>query len=328
MLALRMTEPAADGGKTEVVHLDPSNPGPGEVAIDVEYAGINFIDVMARRGDPGYAPSWPYIPGLEVAGTVRAVGSDVLGHRVGDRVAAFTEGGGLAGVALAPATIVVGVPDAVPLEQAAAAPLTLATAILLLRDVARLVAGQTILMHSASGGVGTAVAQVAAALGSGLRIGTVGRGDKIAEGQAAGWDTVVAREEAAADQLHAALPGGADVILDPTGTGLLDLDLELAAPGARVVLFGNAAGGAPAPLPPVSRLIGGNIALVGFSMSRFRITRPGVVAGALHRGLAMLSSGDVVLRVSVIDSLESVATTHDLLASGRGRGKYVVRIGQ
>ena len=75
--------------------------GDGEVAIDVAYAGINFIDVMARRGDPGYASSWPYVPGLEVAGTVRAVGKGVTDRRVGERVAAFTAGGGLAEVAIA-----------------------------------------------------------------------------------------------------------------------------------------------------------------------------------------------------------------------------------
>ena len=103
-------------------------------------------------------------------------------------------------------------------------------------------------MHSASGGIGSVVSQVAAALGSGRRIGTVGRPDKIAAGLAAGWDEVFARNSLA-EAVRKVAPGGVDVILDPVGTALLDLDLSIAAPGGRVVLFGNAAGGAQAPLP-------------------------------------------------------------------------------
>jgi NADPH:quinone reductase len=73
------------------------------VAIDVAYAGINFIDVMARRGDPGYADAWPYVPGLEVAGSIVSVGSGVHGLHAGNRVAAFTPGGDMAEVAIAAA---------------------------------------------------------------------------------------------------------------------------------------------------------------------------------------------------------------------------------
>ena len=77
MKAVLMTAPAADGSSTSVADVDEPRPGPGQVAIDVAYAGVNFIDVMARRGDPGYASAWPYVPGLEVAGTIRSVGAGV-----------------------------------------------------------------------------------------------------------------------------------------------------------------------------------------------------------------------------------------------------------
>ncbi|MFD8248965.1 zinc-binding alcohol dehydrogenase family protein [Nocardia sp. NPDC059691] len=327
MRAVQLTGPAPDATTTRVVTTDEPRPGPGELAIEVAYAGINFMDVMARRGDAGYASGWPYTPGLEVAGRVRALGAGVDRFAVGDRVAALTRAGGLAEVALASADVVTAVPAAVPLPVAAAAPLVLSTATLLLRDAARLRPGDSVLMHSASGGVGHAVARLAAAEGAGPRLGTVGRPDKIADGLAAGWDVVTARGEDVVAAVRAAAPGGVDVILDPTGTANLELDLELAAPGARIVLFGNATGGTPTPLPPLARLIGGNVALIGFSISRLRDTVPHRVAAALADGLDKVGDGGLELPVTVVDSLDRVAEIHDLLAAGRGSGKYVVAIG-
>ncbi|MFC7644852.1 alcohol dehydrogenase catalytic domain-containing protein [Streptosporangium lutulentum] len=93
MRALVMTSPGGSEN-SHVRETDEPRPGPGEVSIDVAYAGLNFMDVMARRGDAGYATSWPYRPGLEVSGTVREVGAGVAGLAAGDRVAAVPAGGG------------------------------------------------------------------------------------------------------------------------------------------------------------------------------------------------------------------------------------------
>ena len=82
MRALVMMEPSPSASATKVADRPEPEPGPHEVSVDVAYAGVNFIDVMARRGDPGYASAWPYVPGLEIAGTVRRVGSEVVAlHR-------------------------------------------------------------------------------------------------------------------------------------------------------------------------------------------------------------------------------------------------------
>jgi NADPH2:quinone reductase len=326
MKALSMAGPAADGSTTSVAELADPVPGPGEVAIEVAYAGVNFMDVMARRGDPGYASEWPFVPGLEVVGTVRSVGSGVTGLRVDRRVAAFTRNGGLAEVAVAPADLTVAVPSVVPSHLAAAAPLGVSTAVLLLIEKARLRPGESVLMHSASGGIGSVVSQVAAAIGSGPRLGTVGRPEKVGDGLAAGWDHVFARDADLADHVRKVAPGGVDVILDPTGTALVDLDLAIAAPGARIVLFGNAAGGTPPPLPPAGRLIAGNAGLLGLSVSRLSAAVPGTVATALSTGLDMVATGRIRPEVTVVESLDSVASIHDLLATGRGRGKYVVEV--
>src|SRR5260370_10895416 len=136
MKAVIMTAPAMDGSTTGVADIEEPRPGRGRVASEVAYAGVNFIDVMARRGDPGYASAWPYVPGLEVAGTIRSVGSGVHDLHAGERVAAFTPGGGMAEVAIAAADVTVAVPPDLPLGTAASAALVVATALLLLTDPA------------------------------------------------------------------------------------------------------------------------------------------------------------------------------------------------
>jgi NADPH:quinone reductase len=327
MQALVMTEASSGPDRTEVGSLPEPVPGATQVSIDVVGAGINFMDVMARRGDPGYVPAWPYTPGLEVAGTVRSVGPDVTGVAVGQRVAAFTGGGGLAEVALAEASLVVPLPDDVSFSIAAAAPLMLSTALLLLTDVVHFRAGERVLMHSASGGIGTGVAQLVPALGGGLRIGSVGRSDKIADARRSGWDVALVRDEDLTEAVRDAAGGGVDVILDPAGTSLLPLDLDLVAPGGRIALFGNPEGGQPAPLPPLSRLIGGNVALAGFSMSRLQATAPERVAAALRHIVTLLAAGSLRIPVTEVASLEDVPAVHQLLADGRGSGKYVAVLG-
>jgi NADPH2:quinone reductase len=326
MRALVMSEPAPGPERTAVQDLPEPRPEDGQVTIEVAHAGVNFLDVMARRGDPGYASGWPYTAGLEVAGRVRETGPGVTGLAPGQRVAAFTRGGGFAEVAVAEAASVVPLPDAVPTEVAAAAPLMLTSALLLLTDAARVGDGDVVLMHSAAGGVGSAVAQLVPVLGGGLRIGTVGRAEKVAEATAAGWDVVLPRAETTPEKVRGAAGRGVDVVLDPLGTSMVEFDLDIAAPGARIALFGNPSGGAPAPLPPLGRLIGGNVALAGFSISRLTASAPHRAAAGLRRVLELLAEGRLAPAISVLDRLEDVPATHQLLAEGRGVGKYVVAL--
>lgn len=327
MRALRVTAPAPDSSSSRIAEIEEPSPGPGEIAIDVAFAGVNFIDVMARRGDPGYVARWPWVPGQEVAGTVRALGDGVHDRRIGDRVAAFTDGGGFAEVATVPSALAVDVPADVPLHTAAAAPLVLSSAVLLLRDFARIRPGQSLVMHAAGGGLGTAVAQVASMLAPGPRIGLVGDAHKIAPALAAGWDHAVPVGEGTADAIRRLLPEGASVIVDPSGTANLDLDLELAGPGARIVLCGNAAGGPPAPLPSMGCLMGGNLGVLGFSISNLRARRPDWVAWALRHSLDLVAGGHVELAVSVVDGLAMVPDVHDAMATRHAVGKWVARVG-
>jgi NADPH:quinone reductase len=327
MRAVVFDRPAPDASATRVAELPVPEPGPGQIAVDIACAGVNFIDVMARRGDPGYAPEWPFVPGLEIAGTVRARGPGVDEPSPGTRVAAFVGRGGLAEVALAPVALVAEVPETVDLAHAAAAGGALTTASLLLEHVARVRAGEVVLVHSAGGGVGHALAQLAPLTGAARIVGTVGRPERVAPARAAGYDAVLVRDDGLAQALREETGGrGADVILDPQGTDLLDLDLDLAAPGARIVLFGNAAGGTLGPLPPAGALFAGNAMIGGFSLSRMAAQLPERVASALRDVLERLATGSLDVELHALDGLESAPRAHDELAAGRGSGKRVVRV--
>ncbi|PYC87636.1 oxidoreductase [Streptomyces tateyamensis] len=327
MRALVMTAPGGSEN-SEVAEVAAPQPGPGQVAVQVAYAGLNFVDVMARRGDAGYVDSWPYRPGKEVAGTVRALGPGVTGFAVGDRVVAAPAGGGLAEVAVAPAALTVPLPDGVDLRQAAATPLGLATAMLLLTDSGRFTAGDTVLVHSAGGGIGSAIAQLVPELGGGRLIGTVGRPEKADEAVKAGYHAAFARGPELREAVRAATLGhGVDLVLDPLGTAELELDLDLAAPGGRIVLFGNAGGGGLDALPPLGRLLGGNLTVTGFSHRGLTVGAPARVARAISRVLDLLAAGRVDLPVTELAGLAEVPAAHDQLAAGRGVGKYVVRVG-
>jgi len=326
MRALLMTGPSHGVDRTEIREIEEPRPGPGEVTIDVAYAGVNFMDVMARRGDAGYVGAWPYAPGLEVSGAVREIGPGVTDLAVGQRVGAFTAGGGLAAVALVRAEFVVPVPEGVQSSVAAAAPLMLTTALLVLRDAARFRPGETVLMHSASGGVSSAVAQLVPVLGGGLCIGTVGRPVKVALALKSGYDVAVARGEDLAEAVRAATGGaGADIVLDPLGA-LLETDLAVTAPGGRIVLFGNAGGGEQVPLPPAGRLIGGNLAIGGFSMRGLWATAPHRASSGLRQVLDLITQGQLDIAITEVGSLADVPAVHQLLAEGRGDGKYVARL--
>jgi len=160
----------------------------------------------------------------------------------------------------------------------------------------------------------------------GLRVGTVGRPDKVDDALAAGWDVVLPRTGLDAEKLRGEAGGGVGVVLDPLGTAMLELDLAVTDPGGRIALFGNPGGGTPGPLPPLGRLIGGNVGIAGFSISKLVAAAPDRAAAALARVLGLVAEGRLAPQVTVVDGLAGAAEVHDLLAAGRGAGKYVVAV--
>ncbi len=172
----------------EQVVLPEPHPGPGHISIDVADAGVNYAEAMFRRGALGGEP--PFVPGMDVSGTVRAVGPDVTGLSVGQRVAAMAVVGGCAEVALAPAAAVLLLPESMDLLTAAALAMAGQTVLGLLEEAARLRVGDHLLVHAAAGGIGTLLAQAARELGGGRLIGTVGDPAKIPYAERSGYDLV------------------------------------------------------------------------------------------------------------------------------------------
>jgi NADPH2:quinone reductase len=327
MRALLIERPAPDTSTTHVGELPIPEPGPGQVLIRVTHAGVNFKDVMARRGDPGYVRAWPFVPGLEVNGFVHATGADVDVLTVGQPVVALTGEAGLAEFVVADAHLTVPLPDGIAPESAAAAPGAPLTAALLINEFGHLQLGETIVVHSAGGGVGHAAAQFARLASAGALIGTVGNPSRIEAAERNGYHPAVVRGPELTATVHAATGGrGADLILDPQGTTALDLDLEAAGAGARIILFGNATGAPFGPLPALAQLMGGVVSLTGFSLAALAVKAPEFVGATLRRVLGHLAAGALILDVTVLDGLEAAPDAQQALAEARGATKYVVQI--
>lgn len=326
MRALAFERPAVDARATRVRQMRVPVPGRGQLSIDVQYAGVNFKDVMARRGDAGYVSAWPFIPGVEVSGTVRELGADVGSFEVGQPVVALTNAGGLAEVAIADAAVTAAIPDPVELRRAAAAPGALISAVLLLDTVGRVRAGDTVLVHSAAGAVGRAAAQVARRHGVARLVGSVGDPRRVAPAEQAGYDAVIVRFRDLATRVRRHAPAGVDLVLDPQGTSFLDQDLDALAPGGRVILFGNADGTPLAALPPAGRLFAGNAAVGGFSLESMSRQAPHLVVDALTTVLDDLAARRLDVEITEISGLDDAAAAQQALADGTGTGKYVVRV--
>jgi len=156
----------------EIIEEEPPAPNEGEVLIEVHRAGINFADLMMRQGLYGAAPDFPFTPGYEVSGIIKSIGQNVKGHNIGDRVVALTGFGGYAEQVVVLQERVWKLPDTVSFDAAAALPVTYLTSHHMLVHLGNFRKGDTILVHHAAGGVGTATAQLAKVLGAGAVYGT------------------------------------------------------------------------------------------------------------------------------------------------------------
>lgn len=323
MRAIEIIEP----GGPEVVRLvEQAEPaaGPDQVTIRAEYAGLNFVDVLARRGVPGYFTGWPFVPGMEVGGTIDSLGDGVDGFAPGDRVVAFTvDGTGLADVAVARASLTVPVPSGLDLATATTIPLTWATAFGLVR-VSHAGAGEAILVTAASGGVGSAIGDLLARQGTGRVIGTV-RSSAAASTLVAAYTPVTLGEGFVARALETAGVSGFDVVLESVGGSVLESVLGGLAVGGRVVSYGAAAGEPdPAPLP-IPDLRTQNLTVTGFSILNRARKAPPKALSLIQGVLALTQDGLHIPAPAVVDWTEAI-DAHLAQSEGRSRGKTVVRL--
>ncbi|TYB62721.1 zinc-binding dehydrogenase [Nonomuraea sp. PA05] len=309
-------------GDADVLRLDEvevPEPGPGQVAIDVAYAGANFAEILYRQGLADVP--LPFVPGIEVSGRVRALGPGVEGLRVGQPVAALTivDSGGYAEVAVTSADLVAPL-DGYDLELglAAALPSNSTTAFLVLDRVARIEPGESVLVHAAAGGLGSQLGQAARLLGAGRVAGTVGSAAKIGTALGYGYDEVVLREQAAG-------AGRFDVVVDMVGGATRRGSLDLLAPMGRMVVLGNASGAEDVGIP-ANELWLTNKTVSGFNLAAFSAAFPEVAGQALRRAVAGGASGELRVGVETL-RLEEAAEAHRRIESGRTTGKLVLEVG-
>jgi len=297
-------------------------PGPGEVLIRIGAAGVNFIDVYQRTGI--YTVELPFTPGVEGAGRIAAVGPDVTGFAVGDRVAWSMTIGGYAEYATAPASLTVHVPDDVTDEQAAAVLLQGLTAHFLAHSVIDLEPGDTALLHAGAGGVGLLLTQFLAQRGVRV-ITTVSTEEKAEVSREAGAGEVIVGYRDIAERVRAFTDGdGVRVAYDGVGKDTVDASLDSLRTRGTLVLFG-ASSGPVDPIDPQTLSAKGSLFLTRPSLPHFIAERTELEQRA-NDVFSAVADGRLRLRFDDGYTVRDAAQAHRDLASRATIGKLVLRV--
>jgi NADPH2:quinone reductase len=299
---------------------DP-RPGPGQIVVRVEAAGLNFIDVYHRTGL--YKSPLPLVPGMEGAGVVDGVGPGVVEWRQGDRVAWSGVLGSYAERALLPADRAVAVPAEVGTDTAAALMLQGMTAHYLSSSTYPLKKGDTCLIHAAAGGVGLLLVQMAKRRGARV-IGTVSTEAKAALARGAGADEVILYTQEDFLEAVKRLTGGrgVDVVYDSVGRTTADKSLDCLVPRGMVVFFGNASG----PVPPIDPLVlsrKGSLFLTRPTLVHYIADRASLEARAKDV-LGDAAAGRLRVRIDRTYPLAEAAEAHRALEARQTTGKVLL----
>jgi NADPH2:quinone reductase len=302
-------------------------PGPDQVLINIEATAANFVDLLVIGGKYQFLPPRPFVPGKLPAGTVAAIGPNVQGLKVGDRVLSLAEEGGYAEKVAVPARQCHRLPDSMTFVEAAAMALVYDTAWFALRDRARLQPGETVLVLGATGGVGLAALQLAKAFGAKVLAGisTAAKADLVLQ---SGADAVIDLSrsnlhDSLREQVHAVTDArGADVILDPLGGDIFDAALRALAWRGRLVVIGFAAGRIPT--IKANYLLLKNIEVSGLQVSDYRKRRPEQMAECLREVFALYEAGRIKAAPTVTYPLAQVQDALREISDRKVRGRVVV----
>jgi len=303
--------------------VDVGDPGPGQVKIRQEAAGLNFIDVYHRTGL--YPQELPFTPGVEGAGVVEAVGANVTNVKQGDRVAYAGPIGGYAEERLIDAERLVKLPDNISCEQAAGMMLQGMTAQMLLRSIYRVNDGDTILVHAAAGGVGLIMCQWAAALGATV-IGTVSTEEKaeLARANGCAHPILYTSQDFVAEVNRIMNGGKLPVVYDSVGRDTFMKSLDCLRPRGLMVSFGNASG-PPDPMPPNVLAQKGSLYLTRPTLYNYIATRAELEQSAAEL-FDVVSSGKVKIEIKQRFPLKDAAEAHRQLEARKTTGSTILTI--
>lgn len=315
------------GGPEVLVHEEVPVPtlADDEVLIRVEAAGVNFADVMRRRGDDYPEPSPPpFTLGVEVAGTVAAVGKAVTSLPIGTPVMATPGAGGYAQLIRVPAAIVIPLPPGFDAVRASALVAHGLTAALVLRKAARLAPGETVLVEAAAGGLGSFAVQLAKLYGAGKVIAAASTPDKRALAERLGADASVDYTAPDwAEQVRALTGGrGVDVILETAGGDNVAEALKALAPFGRLIFIGQSSG--KTSLIDPWKLTVPNHTVTSFYIGAY-LAFPDVIQSTLTELVGLVLSGKVTLQTETVLPLSQAAEAHRLLESRLTTGKVVLQ---
>lgn len=309
-----------------LIDLDPPEPGPDQVLVEVDAAAVNFADGLIVRGTYQAAPVFPAIAGMEMTGTVVAAG-DGAAHLMGTRVCGMTprQAGAFAQLAVLDLADAFTPPESFTPAQAAGFTTAYQTAWFAVHVRGQTEPGDTVVVHAAAGGVGTAAVQLAAAAGARV-IGVVGRPEKVAVAEAAGCSEVLLRTDVnLIDRIKHATGGGADVVIDPVGGDAYTVSERVTRFGGRIVVIGFASG--TVPTVRADLLMVKNISVVGLHWGLYRSRAPWMVAEQYALLRQEVEAHRIVPDVHAVVPLQRVPEALELVESGQSSGRVVIEVG-
>ena len=309
----------------KIQEMDPPRINEHQVLIRVSAASVNFADVMTRQGAYHNAMQPPLTPGLDAAGIVAQVGSQVRSVKEQDRVIAFPTGGSYAEYAVANEHLTFVIPDTLDFESAAASPVVAFTSYNLLQTVGGLKTEETLLVHGAAGGIGTTAIQMARLMGAKQIIGTVGSDEKIQPARQAGADLVINyREQRFSEIANEATNGqGVDLILDPVGGNTFQESLACLAMFGRIVNFNNSGG--EGGTVNTRQLHASCRSVLGFSLGTTLRYRPERIQKTAAYVMPMLGKKQIRFFVWGTYPLEYAGKAHELIESRKTVGKLLLQ---
>jgi NADPH2:quinone reductase len=315
------------GGPEVLVYEDVPDPVPrdGEVLIRIDAVGMNFADVMRRRGDDYPEPSPPpFTLGAEVAGTVAAVGNGVTSISVGTSVLATPGAGGYAQFICVPAAMAIPLPPGIGAVQAAALVGQGLTAALSLRKAARLAPGESVLVEAAAGGVGSFAIQLAKLYGAGKVIAAASTPEKRAIAERLGADASVDYMAPGwAGRVRELTDGrGVDVVLETAGGETVGQALDAMAPFGRMIFLGQSSGKSARVDP--WQLTVPNRTVTGFYIGAY-LAFPELMQSTLGEIIGFIMNGKLSLQVRTVLPLARAAEAHRLLEGRRTTGKVILQ---